>query len=147
MLKKYLKYALSLGYIGLIVFVAVVVPLSGVNTAQRLFESCEPEADEGQRPQPLHAEINRTPGVPDEAPDNMAPSGPSSEQPAYISNSFLVKTSESERSSSGLDQVTEAGQIGTDESDNLELATTISQVDSHLGHQFTLLGSKPSGTS
>ena len=147
MMRKYLTYALKYAYIGLVVFVALAVPFSSLTAAERQFNEAAAADAKAEAEAPVQTELDRGAPDPDEAPDNMTPSGPCCNQPAYLQSVPLIKTTEKGDSDDLLDDhVSTAWPQQSDESLR-RLTVSTWQVTSDLGIQFTLVGAKPSGTS
>ena len=144
-MKRVVDKLVKAGRIAVVLLALMALVVSGAEAAERLFKSFETPADASL---PEAASLDHNP-APEDVSDQMAPDGrPWTEQAAYIQTSLSV--------SIGPDQYRQAhhasistphvfcpdlsGRIGTSRA-------TTSLVDVRIGHRFTLVGSKPSGTS
>ncbi|UCE25571.1 MAG: hypothetical protein JSU74_05865 [Candidatus Zixiibacteriota bacterium] len=148
MMKKiYRKAVTTLRWL-VIVVALLALAVNGASAAQRLFDAYQAPAE-----QELSLSENATmaPGAPEpgESPENMTPSSkPNSEAYAYLTVAPLIDFNkncsrlEHEPIRTGLVPVMRLGRLNRS-----TIKSTAFLVSSQLGHQFTLVGAKPSGTS
>lgn len=140
--------------IAVVVLSLLALVVSGAGAAARLFDPSEPTkptrparpTESLQRPQ--NATLDNKPS-PDEAPGEMATNGrPWTEQAAYLhATPAVVGGASQSRLGHDSDQITASicCLSARNGSDLVSASPTL--VDHRLGHRFTLLGLKPSGTS
>ena len=132
--------------IAVVVLALLALVVSGAGAAARLFVAPSESTESIERPQ--NATLDQKPD-PEEAPGEMATNGrPWTEPSAYLqATSALLGGAPQSRF--GTDSDLCVNSIGTgsasDRSDLVSASPTL--VDHRLGHRFTLVGLKPSGTS
>jgi len=134
------------------IFIVLIIVLSmgihGAFAAERMFKNCD-EIDKVEEIQTETPQLKAGLPSPDELPENMETSSkPDSEQPAYNAVRLMVKVDNS-NSKNRLRQQ-EAYRIFKEfvsKNSHISIVSSTSLVNSELGRTFTLVGSKPSGTS
>ena len=148
MMKKiYRKAVTTLRWL-VIVIALLALSLNGASAAQRLYEAYQAPNEQEVS---LSENATMAPGAPEpcEAPENMTPSSrPNSEAYAYLTAALLIDFNKNcsrlgqDQMRTGLIPVMRLGRLNRS-----TIKSTAFLVSSQLGHQFTLVGAKPSGTS
>ena len=132
--------------VAVVVLVLLALVVSGAGAAARLFD--DPEASAEGPPRSQNDTLDNKPD-PEELPGEMATNGrPWTEQSAYLlATSVLLGDTPPSRflNNPDLVSVSAYSRSAADRSDPVSASPTL--VDHRLGHRFTLVGLKPSGTS
>ena len=133
--------------LAVIALVILTLGLSGASAAERLYAAGQETKETAEPTLPDHASLKADPTA-EEPSEGMAPgSQPWTEQAACL-QSPVTLTSGNSDGRSLIDETSCPGdRVLSRRVDSDHTATTSSQVNSHLGKQFTLVGAKPSGTS
>lgn len=141
-LKKISIFSLKL----LVVILAFsALTLNGVNATQRLFADCE-QIDQSQA-EIAEMLLQSGPPAPEDMPGNMEKSGKANtDQQATLVNAPLIKfdNSQSRLKDNYQKELIVYNKIKSNRS--IALKSNLNYISSHLGHRFTLVGLKPSGT-
>jgi hypothetical protein len=144
-MKRVVDKLVKAGRIAVVMVALMALVVSGAEAAERLFRSFETPRDASL---PEAASLDHNP-APEDATDQMAPDGrPWTEQAAYIQASLAVPVGPDQHRQAYHASVTTGHVFCPDLSgrNGYSFATT-ALVDVRIGHRFTLVGSKPSGTS
>lgn len=141
-LKKLSIFTLKL-FVVVLAFSALT--LNGVNATQRLFADC----DQVDQPQSINDEmlLQSGPPAPEDLPGNMNSSGKANtDQQAMLVAASLVKfdNTSSRLTDNYQKEFIEFNKIKSNRSS--VLISNLNLISSDLGHRFTLVGLKPSGT-
>lgn len=132
--------------VAVVALALLALVVSGAGSAARLFEDPSTPAESLERPQ--NATLDKKPD-PEEAPGEMATDGrPWTEQSAYwqVTSGLLGDAPQSRLwADSGPIVASACSRSAADRGDPVSASATL--VDHRLGHRFTLVGLKPSGTS
>lgn len=130
-----------------VLFAVFSLVVSGAGAAERLFSAYDEEAESVESGVPIGPVFEDSPS--EETPHNMEPGGkPFCEQSGWIVASLTVNKSNSDRQTDEfIDCLSGDLNQSVDLSPKASLLASVSLVSSDLGQTFTLVGSKPSGTS
>lgn len=144
-MKNVVDKLVETGRITVVVLALLALVVSGAEAAERLFSALD-EPSEASLPQA--ASLDHNPG-PEDVSDEMAPDGrPWTEQAAYIQGSLATTVGPNQHRQTFCVGLHTGTVFGPDLSGvNLASRATTALVDVRIGHRFTLVGSKPSGTS
>jgi hypothetical protein len=129
-----------------VVLALLALVVSGAGAAARLFDDPDASAESVQRPQ--NATLDQKPD-PEAGPGEMATNGrPWTEPAAYLqATSALLGGVPQSRSWTNSDPIVASLCSGSDADRSELVSASPTLIDHRLGHRFTLVGLKPSGTS
>ena len=132
--------------IAVVALALLALVVSGAGAAARLFDTPVDSAESPERP--LNATLDQK-SDPEETPGEMATNGrPWTEQAAYLqATSALLGGASQSRFWTDSDPVVMLAHSGSAAGRSDPVSASATLVDHRLGHRFTLLGLKPSGTS
>lgn len=144
-MKRVVDKIIELGRLAVVIVALLALVVSGASAAERLFQpDPQPTTDEA----PKAASLDHNPG-PDDKTDKMSPDGrPWTDPPAYLQSALGVPAGPDQNRETFLDRdCLPASWVSRHSSLLQDPLGTTALVDSHVGQRFTLVGSKPSGTS
>lgn len=147
-MKKVMKHMPKVLKIITVLLLFVSLTTQGIFAAQRLVRIND-QIDKDREIKLIGTQLNQGPPSPDELPGKMnTKDKPNTEQTAYDVAPVILKFDNNELKFKLYQQ--EAKKLFKqfiDNTNNISIISSLSNVTSDLGRQFTLVGEKPSGTS
>jgi hypothetical protein len=131
----------------IVILTITAVVFGGANSAQRLFDA-HGNTDKSEKELTESAQLLPGPPEPEEMPGNMDAGKPNSEPTAYINSGLNVITIKLKDEINSINNYSLSRSILILENkSNTDFPASFAQVSIKLAEQFTLVGSKPDGTS
>ena len=147
-MKKWLSKTVEFIRLAVVILLILALSFDGAASAGRLFSNCD-EIDQPDKDKLETPLLQQGPPSPEELPGNMETGGkPYTEQPAYLQAALFIKADNSDKRFQVIyEKINNPISYDTRECNKSSIINNSNLVCSSLGHQFTLVGAKPSGTS
>lgn len=146
-MKKVIQKISAISYVTTVTLLLFALVLNGANAAERIYKESQ-QTDEKQEIIQLEDSLEPAPPTPEEMPGNMnSSSKANSEEYAYLLAAYFTPTFDQNYKSNLKDNLKESLVSTLKRSSKNNLKSSLALISPIKGREFTLVGSKPSGTS